>query len=64
MSGAAQLETQSPQSLANATALVKFVFEEQGQVFLFYSICGEQGIAAATSRFANDAADVLPPPSL
>jgi hypothetical protein len=25
-----------------------FVFEEHGQAFLFYSICGEQGIAAAT----------------
>ncbi len=25
-----------------------FVFEEQGQAFLFYSTCGEQGIAAAT----------------
>ena len=25
-----------------------FVFEEQGQTFLFYSTCGEQGIAAAT----------------
>jgi hypothetical protein len=25
-----------------------FVFEEQGQAFLFYTICGEQGIAAAT----------------
>src|SRR5262245_26987776 len=25
-----------------------FVFEEQGHVFLFYSTCGEQGIAAAT----------------
>ena len=25
-----------------------FVFEESGQAFLFYSICGEQGIAAAT----------------
>jgi hypothetical protein len=25
-----------------------FVLEEQGQVFLFYSTCGEQGIAAAT----------------
>ena len=25
-----------------------FVFEERGQTFLFYSICGEQGIAAAT----------------
>jgi len=25
-----------------------FVFEERGQAFLFYSICGEQGIAAAT----------------
>jgi hypothetical protein len=24
-----------------------FVFEEQGQAFLFYSTCGEQGIAAA-----------------
>ena len=24
-----------------------FVFEDQGQVFLFYSTCGEQGIAAA-----------------
>lgn len=24
-----------------------FVFEEQGKAFLFYSICGEQGIAAA-----------------
>ena len=25
-----------------------FVFEEQGRAFLFYSTCGEQGIAAAT----------------
>jgi hypothetical protein len=25
-----------------------FVFEDRGQTFLFYSICGEQGIAAAT----------------
>ena len=25
-----------------------FVFEERGQAFLFYSTCGEQGIAAAT----------------
>ncbi len=25
-----------------------FVFEEQGKAFLFYSTCGEQGIAAAT----------------
>lgn len=25
-----------------------FVFEEQGQAYLFYSTCGEQGIAAAT----------------
>jgi hypothetical protein len=24
-----------------------FVFEESGKTFLFYSICGEQGIAAA-----------------
>jgi hypothetical protein len=28
-----------------------FVFEERGQAFLFYSICGEQGIAAATLAF-------------
>ena len=28
-----------------------FVFEEQGRAFLFYSTCGEQGIAAATLAF-------------
>ena len=24
-----------------------FVFEDEGRTFLFYSLCGEQGIAAA-----------------
>ena len=28
-------------------ALDPFVFEEDGRAYLFYSICGEQGIAAA-----------------
>ena len=28
-----------------------FVFEDEGRTFLFYSTCGEQGIAAATLAF-------------
>jgi hypothetical protein len=27
------------------------VFEESGKAFLFYSICGEQGLAAAELTF-------------
>lgn len=30
-----------------------FVFEEEGQTWLFYTVCGEQGIAAATLTFRS-----------
>ena len=30
-----------------------FVFEDQGRTFLFYSTCGEQGIAAAEIALPN-----------